>query len=394
MNLQTIIPTSHILEWRRHIHQHPELSHQEKETAAYIRAQLEKIGVDEIVSPTPTSLIATINGASPGKTVLFRADIDALPIEEETGLPFRSVNPGVMHACGHDTHAAMLLGTAEVLTQLRGEFNGTVKLLFQHAEEVTPSGAEEIVASGALKGIDAGFGMHIFPNQVPGGIGIVPGGHASSNSDKFDLKIFGHGAHSSTPHVGVDPILVGAEIVLALNTIVSRNVSPDETAVVSVGAIHAGNANNIIPDTAEIRGNVRTIHPDTRALIRKRVETIVKSICDANGASFEMNYEYSVDMMINDPALSAFAKKVCIDALGEDHVVDAKPMLGSEDFAFYCREFPCCFLFLSGGLPVEGPVYANHHPKFDIIEDALPSGTLAQVRIISDFLKSDLALMR
>ncbi len=386
MDLKSLLPADHIREWFHDLHQHPELSHQEYKTAEYIHQALEKIGVDEIVRPTPTSLIATIQGHAPGKTVMFRADIDALPITEETGLPFASKNPGVMHACGHDTHTSILLGTAEVLTQLRNEFAGTVKLLFQHAEEVFPSGAKEIVESGALDGISAGFGMHILIGYPAGSIGIVPKGHVSSNTDFFDIKIRGKGTHASTPHMGIDPIVIAAEIVLTLQTIVSRSIAPDETAVVTIGAIQAGTANNIIPDTASLKGNVRTINPENRAFIRKRVETIVRSICDAHGADLDFEYQYGIGMMVNDPELSALAKNACLKVINPEMVHDAKPMLGSEDFSYYCDEFPCCYFFFSGGGEESGCIYTTHHPKFHIVEEVLPLGTLAQVQILLDAL--------
>lgn len=386
MDLRNLLPTDHIREWFHHLHQYPELSHQEFKTADYIHEALEKIGVDEIIRPTATSLIATIQGFKPGKTVMFRADIDALPITEETGLPFASKNPGVMHACGHDTHTAMLLGTAEVLTQLRSTFAGTVKLLFQHAEEVVPSGAKQIIETGALKGISAGFGMHTLIGYPAGAIGVVPKGHASSNTDFFNIKIRGKGTHASTPHMGIDPILIAAEIILTLQTIVSRSIAPDETAVVTIGAIQAGTANNIIPDTADIKGNVRTINPETRAFVKQRVETIVRSICAAHGADCDFEYQYGIGMMINDPELSALAKAACRKVLNPEMVQDAKAMLGSEDFAYFCDEFPCCYLFFSGGGEEDGCIYTTHHPKFHIVEEVLPLGTLAQVQILLDAL--------
>ena len=387
MDFRSILPAEQIIAWRRHFHRNPELSHQEYQTAAFIVDQLTRIGVDRIDRPTETSVLATIHGARPGKTVIFRADHDALPIEEETGLPFSSSVPGVMHACGHDGHAAMLLGTAEVLCRIRDRFNGTAKLLFQHAEEVVPSGASQILGTGALAGADACFGMHLFPNEVPGAIGIVPSGPASSNSDIFNVTIFGKGTHGSMPHQGTDPILIAAEIVLALNTIVSRNISPRETAVVSVGAIHAGSANNIIPDAAEIRGNTRSMNPETRLTIKNRIEKIVASVCDANDAKYELDFRYGVDSIQNDAELSALAAAACRKVLGDELVYDELPMLASEDFAFFSRVMPTCYIFLGAGNEVDGQSYANHHPKFDIREEALPLGTLAQVQIILDFLK-------
>lgn len=384
--IKKLIPEHDIIGWRHHFHRHPELSQQEYKTAEFIRTKLAEFGITDIISPTPTSVLATIPGRKPGKTVLFRGDIDALPIEEEADVPFRSVNPGVMHACGHDTHAAMLLGTAYMIWQLRDRFNGTIKLLFQHAEEVVESGAKELVASGALTGIDAGFAFHIFPKQQVGTVGIIKAGAATANSDNFKVKIQGRGTHGSQPHFGIDPILIGAEIIQALNTIVSRNTPPNETAVVSIGEFHAGTAYNIIPDTAEIRGNVRTVSEKSRTLVEKRVRTIIENICSAFDATAEYEYWQVVDMVINDGELNRIAKAACIKALGEEAVYDAQPLLGSEDFAFYGRLFPTTFMYLGGGTDDDGCSYANHHPKFKVLDEALAAGVRAEVQILLDYL--------
>ena len=231
------VPVERLVEWRRYLHQHPELSHHEEKTADYVAGVLQGLGGIEVKRPTPNSVIGILRGTGPGRTVAFRADLDALPVPEETGLPFASVVPGVSHACAHDLHSAVLLGTAATLTRLRASLAGTVVFVFQHAEEVTPGGAQELVASGALAGVEAFFGMHVFTGPPVGHVGIMPAGAASTAADNFTLVIHGRGSHGAMPHLGVDPVVAGAAVVNALQTVVSRNVAPGEMAVVTVGPI-------------------------------------------------------------------------------------------------------------------------------------------------------------
>lgn len=370
-----------VIEWRHHIHQQPELSFQEKNTADYVANVLKGLGNIEVTHPTATSVLGKLKGAKPGKTVAFRADMDALPVQEETGLPFASSVANVSHACGHDMHTAMLLGTATVLSGMQKDIAGTVYFIFQHAEEKAPGGATEIIKSGTLKGIDAIFGMHVIPNFPVGHVGLLPVGAASTASDGFTLTIQGKGSHGSMPQLGVDPIVVGAEIVGALQTVVSRNVTPGEMAVVSVGKFQAGNAPNVIPDKAELAATVRTVSDDTRQLVATRIKSLIDNICKAYGATYDLNYVFSYPAIQNDEALRSLAKASVTKILGEDQVFDAPRMPASEDFSYYKEVAPTYFMALG-----VGPGPANHSPKFNPDESALLNGVKAEVQILLDYL--------
>lgn len=372
-----------VIEWRRHIHQNPELSFKETNTADYVEQILKKLGNIEVSRPTPTSVIGILKGGKPGKTVAFRADMDALPVQEETGLSFASTVKGVSHACGHDAHTAMLLGTATTLSKMQKQIPGTVYFIFQHAEELYPGGAQEIIKSGALKGIDAFFGVHVVSYLPAGIIGILPSGAASTNSDGFNLMIQGKGSHGSMPNLGVDPIVVGAEIVTNLQTIISRNVTPGEMAVITIGRFQSGKANNVIPETADLGATVRTTTDETRKLVADRIKTMVNDICHAYGAKADLDYIFSYSAIQNSKELCELARKAAIQAIGKDKVVDVPRMTASEDFSYYKELAPTCFIVLGVG---DGP--ANHSPKFNLDEKALSNGVKAEVQIIMDYLKS------
>lgn len=372
-----------VIEWRRHIHQNPELSFKENNTSDYVEQILKNLGNIETMRPTPTSVIGILKGGKPGKTVAFRADMDALPVEEETGLSFASSVKGVSHACGHDAHTAMLLGTATTLSKMQKQIPGTVYFIFQHAEESYPGGAQEIIKSGALKGIDAFFGIHVTSSLPAGVIGILPDGAASTNSDGFNLTIHGKGSHGSMPHLGVDPIVVGAEIVDNLQTIISRNVTPGEMAVITIGRFQSGKANNVIPETADLGATVRTITEETRKLVADRIKTMVEDISHAYGAKADLDYIFSYPAIQNSPELCDIARKAAIQALGKDMVMDVPRMTASEDFSYYREVAPICFLVLGVG---SGP--ANHSSQFNLDEKALSNGVKAEVEIIMDYLKT------
>lgn len=382
-SIESKVSEKEIIEWRRHIHENPELSYKEDETAKYVVKQLKSFGNIEILRPSKTSVIGVLKGGKPGKTVAFRADMDALPIQEETGLAFTSKVKNVSHACGHDAHTAMLLGTAKTLSKMKNDVNGTVYFVFQHAEEQDPGGALDIIKSGALDGVNAFFGMHVMPNMPVGHVGILPNGAASTTSDGFNLTIKGKGSHGSMPQLGVDPIVIGSEIVTSLQTIVSRNVTPGEMAVVTVGKFQAGNAPNVVTDKAEIAASIRTISDPTRQLVKERIETIVDNITKAHNATYDLDYILSYPSIQNDEQLNEFAKACAIKALGSDKVFDAARMTASEDFSYYKQIAPISFLVLGVGDGV-----ANHNPKFNLDEKALKNGVVAQVQIILDYLNT------
>lgn len=370
-----------VIEWRRHIHEHPELSFREYKTAAYVDSLLRSFGNIEVSRPTETSVLGILRGSKPGKTIGLRADMDALPVQEETGLPFASVVNGVSHACGHDAHTAILLGTASVLSQMKDKLSGTVYFIFQPGEEKAPGGAQGILKSGALKGLDAIFGLHLAPNFPTGHIGILPAGAASTASDGFLLTIHGKGSHGSMPQLGIDPIVVGADLVLSLQTIISRNVDPDEMAVISVGKFQAGNAPNVIPPTAELGATIRTVTDSTRQLIARRVKEMVEYVTKAYGATYDLNYIFSYPAIDNNAALCQLAQQAAIQAIGKANVDNVPRMSASEDFSYYKEVAPVCFMLLGVG---NGP--ANHNPKFNPDEKAFINGVKTEVRIVLDYL--------
>ena len=375
------IPAEDLIKWRRHIHANAEVSFNEENTSLYVEGILKELGNIEIIRPAKTSVIGILKGPKPGKTIAFRADMDALPIQEETGLAFASKNEKVSHACGHDAHTAMLLATATTLSKMQKQIKGTVYFIFQHAEEQSPGGAIDIVKSGALKDVEAFFGMHVLPNFPAGHIGILPNGAASTTSDEFSLSIIGKGSHGSMPHLGIDPIVIGAEIVNALQTIVSRNVPPGEMTVVTIGKFQSGDAPNVIADKADLGATIRTTTDATRELVENRIRSLIDNISKAHGATYKLDYIHNYPAIQNDTTLNAMVRKSAASAVGEGNVFKAPMMTASEDFAYYKEVAPECFLTLGVGNGV-----ANHNPKFNIDESALLNGVKTQVQIILDYL--------
>jgi amidohydrolase len=375
------VPAEEVIKWRRHIHQNPELSFQEENTGNYVEETLKSFSNIEVIRPAKTSVIGILKGAKPGKTVAFRADMDALPMQEESGVPYSSKVENVMHSCGHDAHTAMLLGTAATLSKMQNQLKGTVYFIFQHAEETPPGGAVDIIEAGVLKDVDAFFGMHVLPNFPAGHVGILPVGAASTAQDVFDLHIIGQGSHGSMPHLGIDPVVVGAAIVTALQSIVSRNVEPGEMTVVTIGKFQSGDAFNVIADRAELAASIRTTTDETRKLVEARTKEIIDNITKAYGATYKLDYIPTYPAIQNDEALNSLARKSAEAVLGKDKVFEAPMMTASEDFAYYRKIAPVNFMTLGIG---EGA--ANHNPKFTVDESALQNGVKAQVQIILDYL--------
>lgn len=384
-----LIPQAQVIKWRRHFHAHPELSNKEFATSKKITEILKSFNHVEVTHPTPTSVLGTIKGAYPGKKILLRADVDALPVTEETGLDFASQNEGVMHACGHDTHIAILLGTACVLSQLRSQLHGTVQVIFQHAEEQVPGGAKEIVASGQLHDIDAVIGLHIMTGLKAGNVSIVLNGPVTTGADAFEFTIQGRGSHGSMPQEGIDPITVGTEIINQLHTITSRFTPPKDLNVVTVGKFHSGMAVNVLPDTATIGGSVRTIDENTRQAIASRIKKIIKNTCDTYGASYQLDYQFAYAAVKNDPKIAKVVKKSALEVLPKDMVPDGTMMSASEDFSAYAKVAPLCFFQLGGGTAEENYPYSNHSPKFIIDESALINGLKVEVASVLEFLKAE-----
>ena len=380
------IPSEQIIAWRRHLHQHPELSFKEVQTSQYIVDELTKIGGLDIQRPTPTSVVAVLKGArGEGQCIALRADIYALPVEEQNEVDFRSVNAGVSHVCGHDAHAAILLGTAKVLASLKDRLAGTVKFVFQPAEEVPPGGAVALIEAGVFKDVDACFGLHVV-NDKAGLVRIIETEAATTSCDACTIKIQGRGSHGSMPQFAIDPLLTGAEMVLAINTIVSRNVSPDNFAVVSPTVFNCGSVVNVIPHTAELGINTRVKNEQDRELVMKRINEIAESVAKANGATIEINWSKGYGAVIQDLGLVALARETAIETMGEENVASSKGLTASEDFSAYSNVTKCCYFTVGSGNADEGYPFMNHHPKLNIDEKCLTVGTKMEVAIVMKLL--------
>lgn len=354
-----------LVDIRRHLHENPELSHEEYETTASIRGWLTEAGIRIADYPLKTGVVAEIGGFNGGPIVAVRADIDALPIQEETGLPFASRVPGKMHACGHDFHTAAVLGAALLLKKKERELKGTVRFLFQPAEEKA-KGAGEVIASGALAGVRAIFGLHNKPDLPVGTIGIKAGPIMAA-ADGFIVEVEGRGSHAAVPEAGIDPIVTSAHIIAALQSIVSRNVGALDSAVVSVTRLNGGTAWNVIADKAVFDGTLRTFDERVRTKVRGRFEQIVAGVSGAFGASSKVNWLQGPPAVVNDAEWAAQGARTA-ESLGLT-VVEPTPSPAGEDFAFYLQQTPGLFVFLGTSGPKEW-----HHPAFDVDEQALPIG--------------------
>lgn len=381
-----------MLELRRRIHKHPELSGEERETAALVASVLEESGVEVQSDVGGHGVVGVLRGSAEGPCVALRADMDALPMEEKTGLPWASEVKGIMHACGHDSHTAMLLGAMLVLAEMKNELPGTVKCIFQPAEEANPvGGAPAMIRQGVLRspGVDAIFGMHVWPSLVTGTIGTRSGALMGA-SDRLFLTVRGKGAHGSEPENGVDAIAIAAQILTALQTIVSRNVSPLDAAVVSVGTIKGGNRYNVIADEVLLEGTVRTINPETQEKMPGRIEALVRGIARGMGGDCDMEYVKGYPPLMNDPELAKTAFSVLKKVVGEEKIVYVeKPALGGEDFAFFSKEVPAVFLWLGcrpDGVPKE-EMPPLHNNMFLPDEKALSLGVETLVSCALEYLK-------
>ncbi len=350
--------------WRRHLHANPELSFHEHNTARFVRETLESFGSLELEQPTPTSVVARLQGERPGRTLALRADIDALPIQEESGVEYASRSKGVMHACGHDGHTAALLAVARALINRRSELAGEARFLFQHAEELPPGGAAELVAAGALDGVDTVIGAHLISTLEVGKIGVIDG-PCTAAADTFAATIRGRGGHAGFPHETVDPIAISAQAIVNLQHIVSRNTAPLDSAVVSVTRISGGSADNIIPEAVEVGGTVRTHREEVRERTRVGVDRVLAGITAAHGATYTFEYTTGYDPVVNDPDVAAIVRA----AADPDRLVDFEPLMAGDDFSAYLRAAPGCFFFVGAG---RQGAYPHHHPRFVIDEAALP----------------------
>lgn len=368
-----------VVAFRRDLHRHPEESFKEFETTNKIAAKLDGLGIP-YRRLEPTGLLAELKGAKPGRTIVLRADIDALSVEEKSGVDFASENPGVMHACGHDTHAAMLLGAAMVLNQVKDELCGTVKLLFQPAEEVA-LGAKRVIGQGVLDGADMIFGQHIFA-QMPVGTVALRNGASASAADIFRVKVTGKSCHGAMPESGVDATVAAAAIVLNLQSIVSRELSPMLPVVVTVGKLVSGSRFNVVSGEANMEGTVRCFDPDVHHRLPEIVSRVVKDTASAYRCEAEVQYDMLTEVLMNDPEATDLvrvaAKKI---AAAPQMVVEAPQTMGAEDFADYTLLAKASFAMLGGG-----GTYPQHSDRFVIEEDAFPTGVALYAQVAADFL--------
>ncbi|MBP2077055.1 amidohydrolase [Oceanobacillus polygoni] len=376
--IEEVIPD--VIAWRRAMHEHPELSFEEYWTSQYIEDQLRQMDHIEFSRPTKTSVLGIIKGKKPGKKIGLRADIDALPIQEERDdLEFKSKKAGVMHACGHDGHAAILLGAARVLSQNIDLVSGEIYLIFQHAEEQPPGGAQEMVATGLFNDLDFVYGQHLFTPISVGKIGITKG-PITSNSDTYDLLIKGKGGHASQPEDAIDPIVIGTQIINQFQTIVSRITSPLDSVVISTTQFHAGSATNVIPDTATLQGSIRTIHQETRELVKEKMEKAVASVCDFYGADFEFNFQFGYDAVLNNEEKTDRVIDIATQLFGE-RVFHYPLVMGGEDFGAFSKVIPGTFVFIGARNEEKSFDYPHHHPKFAIDEASFIDGVKLMVHV-------------
>lgn len=375
-----------VVQWRRYLHENPELSFQEVNTSKYVFERLESFGNIEVSKVTPTSVLGRLVGKQPGKVIGLRADMDALPIVEETGLPFASKNEGVMHACGHDGHTAILLGAAKVLSQLKEELSGEVRFFFQHAEELHPGGAVEMVKEGVTEGVDAVIGLHL-ASQLPVGKFFLCNGPVTAAADSFDITINGKGGHGSQPFTSIDPIAIGAQLVNGINQIISRKVDATQRAVISVTQFHGGTAHNIIPERVTLAGTVRTFDSEIRKQIPKWMEQLIKGLTEAHDATYEFDYDLGYGSVVNDSDITSLVGQTITETFGEENCIQAEAIMGSEDFSAFSDAVPGCFVFLGAGNEVREDNFPHHHPRFDIKEEALIDGVHYFVHSTLNFLK-------
>jgi amidohydrolase len=372
---------------RRDFHRHPELAFQEMRTAGVVARELNALGLEVHSGIAKTGVVALLEGDRPGPVILLRFDMDALPILEETGAEYASQNPGVMHACGHDGHTAIGLTVARLLHNHRQELSGTVKLVFQPAEEGF-GGAETMVAEGVLENPtpELTLALHLWNHAPLGWLGITSGPTMAA-ADVLTIKIIGKGGHGAMPHQAVDPVLASAYVLTALQSIVSRNVSPLQTAVISITMLRAGEAFNVIPPQVEMQGTLRTFDPAVRELVIQRLHQIVEQTAAGLGCGSEVEIKSVTPAVINEPGIAGRVAQVAADILPDSQIDPHFQTMGSEDMAFIMQQVPGCYFFIGSASDAKGLNASHHHPKFDVDEDALPRGVALMTAAAYDYLK-------
>ena len=379
-----------LVEIRRTIHMHPELGFEEIETSKLVSEWLERFGLQVKRGLAKTGVVGLLESKKPGKTVAVRADMDALPIEEVTQVPYASRIRGKMHACGHDAHVAILLGVAKFFSSIPDQVKGNIKWIFQPAEE-GGGGGRVMADEGALENpkVDAIFGAHVFPFLPMGKVGVNERvGMAAA--DRFTLRIIGKGGHAASPHVARDPILAAGHFITQIHTIVSRNINPLESGVVTIGKVNGGTAFNIIPDEVELLGTVRSLDPQVREELKSRIEQVIQGIVRSFGMDYRFDFEYGYPVLVNDQGMSKLVALACSKGIGKENVEVLKPSMGSEDFAYYLEKVPGAYFRLGCRNEEKGIIHPYHSSLFNIDEAVLPFGVEMFVRIIDQYLGLEL----
>ncbi|MFB5083729.1 M20 metallopeptidase family protein [Symbiobacterium thermophilum] len=376
---------------RRRLHRNPELSFAEHDTHQYLAEELQGLGCSfRSHLAGGTGLHVVLGGTRPGPVVALRADIDALPIQEETGLPFASERPGVMHACGHDVHTAILLATARALKSVEQDLPGTVVLLFQPGEEKNPGGASLMIRDGVLDQpkVEAIFGLHVDPYLEAGRMAFASG-PVMAAPDELRVTVTGRGGHGAWPHQTVDPVVTAAQIITLLQQVVARNVDPFQPAVLTVGMIHGGTAHNIIPDEVEFIGTVRTMDEGLRRRMPERIEAVIRGVCEAAGASYRMEYERGYPVLVNHPEATETGRRAAAAVLGEDRVGRMEPSMGGEDFAYYLERVPGTFARLGARSPGDAAPHGLHTSRLMIDESCIAVGVAYYIQVVQQFLMGE-----
>jgi amidohydrolase len=391
--------TPELIQIRRHIHQNPEMGNREFKTAALVAEKLRELGIEIKEKVAHTGVVGILHGRKPGRTVAVRADMDALPLQEKTDLPFKSQVEGVMHACGHDIHTTIGLGTAMVLAASKDRWNGTVKFLFQPAEEGSPDGesggASLMIKEGALENPapEVILGLHVGSGLPVGCISYVSGGALASN-DSFELVIKGRGVHASMPWGGVDSVVTASQVVIALQNIRSRMTDTRTPFVLSVSTIHGGTAFNIIPEEVKLVGTIRTHDKAIRARVHKLMDQVTAGVCQANGAEYTLNIREGAPVTYNHPGLTDWSVNILKELLGDRRVFSMPPVMGSEDFSYYSQKIPAFFYFLGISTADKKTHFPAHSPYFCADEGSIPVGVEAMTQLVLSYLNSDVSFKR
>ena len=369
-----------VVQWRRRIHRRPELAREEEETAALAASVMQEMGLTVQTGVFGTGVVATLEGGRPGPTLLLRADMDALPIEEETGLAFASEHEGRMHACGHDAHTASLMGAAKILAEVREDVHGQIRFCFQPSEEVIPGGAKFMIEEGVLEsqngsgGVDAVFGQHVRPDLPAGTIGVRPGPFMAS-ADEVHLTVHGEGGHAAAPHeLSTDATYAASQIVVALQSVTSRHAPPGVPSVLTIGRFIADGATNVIPESVRLEGTFRAMDEAWREKAHGLIRRIITSTAEAHGATAEVDLKVGYPALVNDPDEARLVRDAAVEYAGEEHTVDLDRWYAGEDFAYFLQERPGTFYTLGVGNEVKGITHGLHTPRFDVDEDALRTG--------------------